>query len=850
MALKQYRAKRDFTQTPEPGAGKRSGTGGRAFVVQKHMSQRPHYDLRLEMDGVLKSWAVPKGPSLDPRDKRLAVQVEDHPLQYATFEGTIPEGQYGAGTVMVWDRGRWAPVGDAARDYAKGELKFRLEGERLKGKWMLVRTGHREKAKGGSGQIEWLLFKERDQDADPGASPDAVATSVATGRTMAEIASGAPAKQRTAPAAPSAANLRGARHAEMPETMRPQLAAPGDEPPAGPDWLHEVKLDGYRLLAFRRNGNVRLISRRNQDWTKQMKGLAEVIADRIPVDAIVDGEAVMLDPRGISDFQALQNAVAGPRAGAIVFFAFDLPWCDGYDLTRSPLEERRALLTSLIGTRQEGRLRLSQHIEGDGPAVFQHVAASGLEGIISKKKGSPYSQTRSSDWRKSKAFNQQEFVVGGFSAPSGSRQELGALLLGYFDGDRLVYAGRVGTGFSTETLKNLGAKLRGLIPAKRPFESVPAADAKDATWAKPELVAQVQFLGWTGDGVIRFPSFRGLREDRDPKTIVREPTTAVAAAPAADGKANAKAGKARTRKSASKAAPKASAGDGGGPLTHPNRVVFPDRGAGFSITKRQLAEYYEAVAELMLPHVADRPLSIVRCPAGQGTKAFFQKHPAPGMPDAVRGFYRRAGSEREPCLAIAGVKGLVAMAQINALEIHPWGSRLDRADRPDRLVFDLDPGPDVPWREVVEAATLLRDALKQVKLAAFVRLTGGKGLHVVVPIQRRYTWERAKTFCQAVANAFVRLSPSRFVAIAAKAHREGRIYVDYLRNTEGATAIGSYSTRDRPGAPVALPIAWDELSGGITPEAANVVSVQRRVASGSSDAWAGIDAAAAALPDV
>jgi len=866
VGLKEYRRKRDFDRTPEPPPPPRSRTskssrtkskspraeapaGERFFCVQKHAATNTHYDLRLELGGVLKSWAVPKGPSFDPREKRLAVHVEDHPLEYGSFEGTIPKGQYGGGTVMLWDRGTWTPIGDnAEKDYAAGKLKFRLNGERLRGRWMLVRTrtGVGEK-RTGPPPDHWLLFKERDNEANPALSAEAFATSVATGRTMDEIAAGAPACSAPAdppPSAPAAASLPGARPAEMPRAIKPMLAAPVERTPDGPEWLHEVKFDGYRFLIFRRGDSVRIITRRGHNWTEKLPDLAAAVLDRVRTDAVLDGEAVILDRRGISDFQALQNAIDSRRSAAIVFFAFDLPWCDGHDLTRVPLIERRRLLAHLIGTRQEGRLRLSEAQEGNGPAVFRTICAHGLEGVISKRKDSAYEAGRRSPaWAKSKCFNTQEFVIGGFSAPEGTREEFGALLLGYYDdaGD-LVFAGKVGTGFSSETLRRLGAQLRPLSRPKPPFRNPPTgADARGVTWVKPELVADVQFRDWTEEGVIRHTSFRGLRADIKPVDVRRQPI--VVAGASADPPRE----PARTQAPARVPA----AEPVGVRLTHPDRVVYPDRGAGYTVTKRQLAEYYEAVGPIMLPHVAGRPLTIVRCPDGEGGNAFYQKRRAAGMPKAVLACHvpdPDNPEEEGPCLMVRSVEGLVGLAQINALEIHPWGARADNPERPDRLVFDLDPGPGVEWKRLVEAALLLRDALSQIALTPFLRTTGGKGLHVVVPIERRYTWDQVKTFTKGVADALVRLSPRSFVAVSTRTRREDRIYIDYLRNTRGATAIGPYSTRNRPGATVATPLFWDELTPDLDPAAFNVLSVPRRLASIARDPWHDIADRAARLP--
>ncbi len=865
MSLREYRRKRHFDRTPEPAPARaarsaRSPSAVRAertFVIQKHAATSLHYDLRLRIGDALKSWAVPKGPSLDPREKRLAIEVEDHPVEYASFEGVIPEGQYGAGTVMVWDQGRWSPVeGDPEESLREGELKFNLDGARLKGRWVLVRT------KTPARQPQWLLIKERDADATPGVHADTWATSVVTGRTMDEIAAGAPvAKVPRAVPALSAASLPGARPAPMPARLKPQLAQPASEPPQGDDWLHEVKFDGYRLLIFRKGDSVRILSRRALDWTGKLPALAAAVTERLTVDAVLDGEAVLLDTRGVSDFQALQNAIHGRRSRSIVFMAFDLPWCDGHDLTRVPLEQRRALLAVLLGRRQDGRLRFSDHVAGHGRAAFERVCAGGLEGIVSKRRTAPYEQARTPSWIKVKCFNQQEFIVGGFTAPEGTREQFGALLVGYHEGRDLRFAGKVGTGFSTETLRALARRLHSLVRATPPFTNPPTgAEARGVTWVRPELVAQVQFREWTGDGVIRHTSFRGLRDDVDPANVGREPSTP---APALDAGAPVR----RASKSAAsnpgaskpvapkKAATSKSAAAASAPalrLTNPDRIVYPDRGAGFALTKRQVAEYYEAVAPRMLPHIVNRPLSILRCPDGEGGKSFFQKHPAKGMPASVGSVdVPDDDGEPEKYLCIRDADGLLALAQMNVLEFHPWGARggADALENPDRLIFDLDPGAGVRWKQIVEDAHLVRDALAQAKLRAFARLSGGKGIHLVVPLKPGHTWEQARAFCKAAAEALVRLAPRRFVATSGASNREGRVFIDYLRNVRGATAIAPYSTRARPGAPVAMPVAWDELAGFDSAAALRVPAVLRRLATDPADPWKGLASAAGRLPN-
>jgi bifunctional non-homologous end joining protein LigD len=828
VSLKDYRRKRDFGKTSEPSPERspHQSPPDDLFVVQKHDATTMHYDLRLRVGDVLKSWAVPKGPSLDPREKRLAIEVEDHPVEYGSFEGTIPEGQYGGGTVMLWDQGRWTPEEDALKALAKGEMKFRLEGQRLKGRWMLVRTKRPAK------QPQWLLIKERDGEAAAGVHAETFGTSVTTGRTMDEIAAGAPAQAKPQDiAAPlSAGSIKGARAAPMPKTLKPQLAMPAETAPEGDDWFHEVKFDGYRLLIFRKGDTVKVLSRSGLDWTSKLPDIAAAVKDRLHVDAILDGEAVVLDPRGVSDFQALQNAIHNRRSTSIVFITFDLPWCDGYDLCKATLDSRRTLLRDLIGPRQEGRLRFSEHVTGKGQAAFERICESGLEGIVSKKRSAPYSQARTPAWVKVKCFNQQEFVVGGFSAPEGTREQFGALFLGYYQHGRLTFAGKVGTGFSTETLKKLASQLQPLMVAKAPFVNPPTgAEARGVTWVKPMLVAQVQFRDWTADGNIRHTSFRGLRDDIDPSSVSREPASAKQADP--------------------KIKPKAPPVPGPSRLTNPDRIVYPDRGAGYTLTKLQVAQYYEAVAPLMLPQLANRPLAILRCPDGEGGKSFFQKHPAKGMPAAVDGVdVPDEDGTVTRHLCVRDAEGLLGLVQMNVLEFHPWGAKAADIESPDRLIFDLDPGAGVSWKLMVEAAVMVRDALAQAKLRGFARTSGGKGIHVVVPIRHGHTWDQARTFCRAAAEALVKLAPRRFVAVAGAPNREGRIFIDYLRNARGATAIASYSTRARPGAPVALPVSWDELEGLESAAAFNTLAVMKRLAGAQTDPWRGLDSAAAKLP--
>ncbi len=858
--LADYRAKRDFTQTSEPPAPAearpahpRPAPDPRAFVVHRHDASQPHYDLRLMLGGILRSWAVPKGPSLDPREKRLAVQTEDHPAEYLTFEGLIPANQYGGGPIMIWDHGQWSADGDARADLDAGLLKFRLHGTRLRGRWMLVRT-----TTGTPEQPHWLLVKERDTDAAAGVHAHTFATSVTTGRTMDQIAAAAPARA-IAPAQPvplRAADLSGAKAKPLPARFAPQLATPATAAPEGDDWLHEVKFDGYRLLISRETAKespdadpvIRIRSRNGLDWTDRLPLLVAAIRERLAVDALLDGEAVILDTRGISDFQALQNAIHGRRHAAIVFFAFDLPWCDGFDLSAVPLESRRALLASIVGTRQEGRVRISEAIRGNGPAAFARASDHGLEGIVSKRIHSPYTSARAPSWVKVKAFEQQEFVIVGWSPPEGSRAHIGALLLGCHD-DRgtLRFTGKVGTGFSAESLRALARTLLPLVTRETPlFDPPTGPDAKGVTWIRPELVCQVQFRDWSREGVIRHASFRGLREDRDPKSVKREVPEAAQASDPDAPVSPPKPAAAKAKRERVAPAPPQTPARSGVRFTNLDRVVFPAGEAHAAVTKRQVVEYFEAVADHLLPHVAGRPLAIVRCPDGVTGQAFFQKHPAKGMPEGVQS----VTVSDEQHLMINDRQGLLGLVQMSAIEFHPWGARAATIEEPDRLILDLDPGEGVPWRHIAEAAATVRQALDQLNLKGFPRTTGGKGVHIVVPLAPGESWESVSNFARAAAQTLARLAPKRFVATVTKSARAGRVYIDHLRNVRGATAVCSYSLRARPGpAAAATPVGWEELATLGSGNAFTLEAVMRRVA-GGGDAWEGFGSETRPLPTV
>jgi bifunctional non-homologous end joining protein LigD len=807
--LRRYYDKRDFTRTPEPKGAAGASTshgGGLQYVVQRHDATRLHYDFRLEHDGVLKSWAVPKEPSLSTKDRRLAVQTEDHPLDYGGFEGEIPEGEYGAGSVVIWDRGHWTPLGDTDEGLREGKLDFELEGERLKGRFTLVRMAERGKRK--AGKDNWLLLKRHDRPA-------------------AARKSAAP-RARRKPAAPDAANIRGARRGALPKKPLPQLATPVTRPPDGPGWLFEPKLDGYRVLCRIEDANVTVLTRRANDWTQEFANVAAA-ARMLPCrTALLDGEAVVYDSRGATSFQRLQNALKGDGS-KIVMVAFDLLHLDGWDLTRAPLIERKRLLQQLL----EGAppaISFGEHVMESGTTFFAAACKLGLEGIVAKRAEDPYRQERTRSWLKIKCLKREEFVVVGFTDPGGSRTAFGALLVATRASASapLRYAGKVGTGFNERTLRALHARLRPLERQSPPVERASARGvARGVHWVEPQLVAEIAYTEWTGDGRLRHPIYMGLREDKTAGEVVEEHAEEPAERPAPSAPASTSLATKRPVR-----------------LTHPDKVLFPDPG----ITKRQLADYWEQVADVALPLLRGRPLTMRRCPDGYVAQCFWQKHIGVGVPAAVPRVAITAGED--PYAAVDDVSSLQALVQIGVLELHVWGSRAEHLDQADIIVLDLDPAPDVPWREVATAALDVKARLEALGLNAFAKLTGGKGLHVVAPVTPGPTWPAIKKFTRALVNEMVRDEPRRFVASMSKTKRVGKIFIDYLRNDAEATAIGAYSPRARAGAPVALPIEWDELA----PDAAEaprfgVLDVPKLIRRRKRDPWEGFDAARRSLLD-
>jgi len=851
--LKTYRAKRKFGVTAEP-KGKVARGKGNAYVIQKHAARALHYDLRLELDGVMKSWAVTRGPSLVPGEKRLAVQVEDHPIEYNKFEGTIPKGEYGGGTVMIWDRGSWQPEDDPHSGLKKGHLSFELDGEKLHGLWHLVRM-HRKR---GEKRDNWLLIKAHDEAAREPGDKDILeqkSRSVVSGRSMDEIAKGAPKRKavgektsRTRGEAAMAAILRrttkamdskqkvakpAARHSALPAFIEPCLATLVDKAPDGDNWIHEIKFDGYRIQARLDNGKVKLLTRRGLDWTKKFPTIVEAISKLPARAALIDGELVSEGADGVSSFSLLQEDLKNGRHERMAFYVFDLMHLDGEDLKPQPLAERKAALARLLAKApKRGPLRLSESLAEPGPVLLKHACKMGLEGIVSKRADAAYHSGRGHDWVKSKCSDRQELVVAGFAPSSADAHAVGALVLGYFEGGKLRYAGRTGTGFTHETARELYRKLKALTLGKSPLEPVPKEErgVRAPVWVEPKLVAEVDFHGWTHGDRVRQASFQGLREDKPAKQVVRE-TKALAAT-----------AKSAVKRSAPKNSTKrnAKAVVEGVPLSHPDRVYWEDA----KVSKRDLAEFYAGIWKWMRPHVVGRPIALLRCPEGAAGQCFFQKHATMGV---ATEHLRLVPEKGDKIISIDDLSGLIALVQAGVLEIHTRGTTVDDRERGDRLVFDLDPGPGTGWKDVVAAAREVRERLERVKLKSFLKTTGGKGLHVVVPIKPE-PWETIKTFCHAVAESLAQDAPDRYVATATKSKRNKKIFIDYLRNSREATAVAPYSTRARPGAPVSTPVDWSELGSLKGANQFTVRNLPARLARLRKDPWTNIGRLSQALP--
>ncbi|WP_133135927.1 DNA ligase D [Legionella rowbothamii] len=820
MGLSQYYKKRDFSKTPEP-KGKISKEHSRLFIIQKHAASHLHYDFRLELHDVLKSWAIPKGPSLDPKVKRLAMHVEDHPIQYGSFEGIIPKGQYGGGTVMLWDKGTWEPLDEKPYEaYQKGHLRFRLHAEKLNGRWDLIRF---------KDEKHWFLIKHEDEFAQSQEKYDitkALDRSVVSNYTMDEIATNydriwsTTGEQTVKPQRkrkiqhqqkPTITLPQGLVQSEFPRFIAPQLATLVDNPPVGDQWLHEIKFDGYRILTYKNGSEVELKSRNNNSWTRDFPSIVEAVS-RLPFKQIIlDGEVVVLDEKGRSDFQLLQNSLKNQKKTSVVYFVFDILYFEGYDLRHLPLVERKAILKNILSVNSPP-LHYSDHIMKEGKELFQYSCNHALEGIVSKLGTEPYLSKRSKGWLKIKCLKRQEFVIGGYTLPKGGRSHFGSLFLGAYNKEgTLDFAGNVGTGFTEKSLNEINKLLQENKALKNPFNSKPPGYTT-AHWLEPNLVCEVEFTEWTKDGHIRHPSFKGIRLDKKASDVIREIETPLA---------EIKKAKASSKKSEAPFV-----------ITHPDKILYPED----KITKKEMLTYYEAISDYILPYITLRPLTLVRCPSNY-TKCFYQRHFNESTPDTLTPFEDPTDAEHERYLYLNNREGLLSLVQMGVLEIHPWGSRIDQIEQPDILVIDLDPAPDVPWKQVVTAAREVREYLAQYQLKSFVKSTGGKGLHVVIPITPEYDWDTIKEFTHVFVKFLEKLKPNEYISTMTKSKRAGKIFVDYLRNQRTATAIAAYSTRARPHAPVSTPLAWEELSTRIEENSYTIKTLPKRLEQLKEDPW-------------
>jgi bifunctional non-homologous end joining protein LigD len=839
-ALKTYREKRNFDATPEPSGGGVANEAQRSFVIQKHWATRLHYDFRLELDGAMKSWAVPKGPSFDPADKRMAMPTEDHPISYNSFEGTIPPGNYGAGKVIIWDKGVWLPLGDPHKGLKDGNLKFELRGHKLHGHWALVRMKGR-----GEGKREdpWLLIKERDSWARPAGEYSVVDELPDSVKELADRPSdGRSPPARASSSADSSGPPAGARKAALPPDLQPELATLVDEPPKdAANWIFEIKFDGYRMLARAERGRVSLVTRNGNDWTAKLSHLKKALESMDLPDGWYDGEIIMPGVHGPSDFQALQGAFDSARTADIVYYLFDLPYCAGYDLRGVPLTARREVLQRIVQRKPHEQVRLSQEFDAPPSQVLESACKLGLEGVIGKRRDSAYANRRSSDWIKLKCHQRQEFVIGGWTDPQGARTGIGSLLLGVHDrSGHLQYAGNVGTGFNEQTLRDLRKRLDGLASKASPF--APSSNIpKKPHWVRPELVCEVAFGEWTRDGRVRHSVFHGLREDKKPGSVTREQARhdapvdkpakpATAASPAPAKRASHSATLPETRLPA------------GLRVSNADRLVDAQSG----LKKIDIVRYYALVTPLMWPHLKDRPIAMLRAPEGIAGELFFQKHLDRYKLAGIEAIDTSLVPENPPMVHVAKPEGLLSAAQMNVIEVHTWNGVRTAIAKPDRMTFDLDPGEGVKWPQVQEAAQLVHAFLDELGLPGFLKTSGGKGLHIVVPLKRQFDWDTVKEFSRVVVQHLARTLPDRFVAKSGGSNRVGKIFIDYLRNGYGATTVCAWSARARPGLGISVPVRWDELASLTSGAHWSVATVHRRLDVGN-EPWADYDSRRAAL---
>jgi bifunctional non-homologous end joining protein LigD len=844
--LSVYRGKRDFSKTDEPlGQTPVAPSAQLRFVIQKHAARRLHYDLRLEFDGVFKSWAVTRGPSVDPAEKRLAVEVEDHPLDYGDFEGTIPTGEYGGGTVQLWDRGYWSPEGGKSPQDAldSGDLKFTLDGTRLRGSWVLVRM--RADRFGGK-RTNWLLIKHRDAGAKAGDADALLAEdrSVASGRTLKQIADGTgkrPKPFMLASAKPSPAQHKPVFVARVPSFVEPQLAKPVDRPPEGSGWVHEVKLDGYRAQLQAAHGRIAIRTRTGLDWTDRFTAVAKA-AQTLP-DCLIDGEIVALDQQGLPSFGALQAALSEGKSEHLVFFAFDLLFEGREDLRTLPLAARKTRLETLVDSRDVShQLRYVKHLKSAGQAVYLSACKMGFEGIVSKQLNAPYRSGRTGSWTKAKCRAGQEVVIGGWTSEAGTVR---SLLAGVYRDKKFVYVGRIGTGYGRKVAADLKPKLEQLTREKSPFtgDDAPARE-KNVRWLKPVLVAEIEFAGWTDTGMIRQAAFKSLRQDKSAQDVVAEIPSPAGSTPMIQKRST-------TRKGSTKASAAKVSGATivmGVTISKPDKALWPNAGNGAPVTKADLAHYYESVGDWMLGYLVGRPCSLVRVPDGLGSEQFFQRHAMPGMSSLLTSV--KIKGDKAPYLQIDRVEALIAAAQIGALEIHPWNCARGNPEVAGRLVFDLDPAPDVAFEAVIDGALQIRERLAAAGLESFCKTTGGKGLHVVAPLtggKSAVQWPVAKNFAHIICAQMVEDDPAKYLDTMSKSQRTGKIFLDYLRNDRTSTAVAVMSPRAREGAPVSMPVHWKEVRRGLDPKRFTLRSAPALLR--KSKPWEGYDGAARSLAD-
>ena len=905
MPLRSYRKKRNFELTAEPYGDKNKNkrvTQG-LFVIQKHAASHLHYDFRLELDGVLKSWAVPKGPSLDPSVKRLAVHVEDHPIEYGSFEGIIPKGQYGGGTVMLWDQGTWIENKEAGKGYHKGNISFTLKGKKLKGEWKLIQLKNDPK--------NWLLIKVKDKEAknesdynvlekkplsivskksmaqieikssktwnsNKRETASSKSTEQPSSKTTASISKQVSSKITSTTSKVSSAKSKNGPHVKIsaishaaakkiirslklkqssiPKIIHPQLCTLVKKIPTDDHWLHELKFDGYRLICTIKD-EIKLTTRGGLDWTHKFINIIQSIEKLKLHQCVLDGEIVVLNENNQSNFQSLQNAIHEHIGSPIIYYVFDVLYYDGFDLTDVPLLIRKEVLQKLLPPSQSGNIRYSDHVIGHGELFLRKLCTLGLEGVVSKKLDSPYFQQRTKSWVKTKCINRQEFVVGGYTLGQGSRQHLGSLILGYYENNNLIYCGHVGTGFNDASLKEIYQFLKKNAVDASPFQE-PFPKNKGNRWVKPKMVVEVEFREWTSEGILRHPSFKGIREDKSPKSITREspknmndPKLLVNSDNKNDEKGNVKYNKEKSEEN-NKTPSKIKKTDKNNKeslkilkksdennfeLSHPDKTLYPKA----NITKLQIAQYYNEIKDWILPYIVNRPLSLLRCPNGNEQACFFQKHLNNHENKNSALFSIDIKDEKEPYITLKNFKGLIQLVQMGVLEIHPWGAKADKPDKPDWMILDLDPDPEVPWRKVIDAAYLVKKELEDYDLQSFVKTTGGKGLHVVVPLSRSQSWDDVNDFSKMFAQYIVSQHGDDFIATMSKAKRRGKIFIDYLRNHKGSTAIAPYSTRAMENATVSMPLGWNELNVKVRSDDYNIDNTVERLKQLKNDPWEG-----------